>query len=69
MKEKRIGAQAVLEPVVSGVSSGEALTAFLDRPLLTMVRINWETVTWLALLITAFALRLYDVGVRAMSIR
>ncbi|MFN8494178.1 MAG: TIGR03663 family protein [Caldilineaceae bacterium] len=67
MKEKRIVTQAALEPSVGSLSSGEAVGALLDRPLLATVRINWETVTWIGLLIVAFALRIYDVGVRAMS--
>src|SRR5689334_4542265 len=67
MKEKRIGVQAAIEPPVAGLSGSEAFGALLDRPLLATVSINWETVTWIGLIIVAFALRIYNVGVRAMS--
>src|SRR6476646_7149383 len=68
MTEKRMIAKAATEPGVSGMGGGsETLGAWLERPLLTAVRVNWETVTWIVLLVVAFALRIYNVGVRAMN--
>ncbi|MDQ3248089.1 MAG: TIGR03663 family protein, partial [Chloroflexota bacterium] len=67
MKEKRMVAQTATETPGATISGGERLIAFLDRPLLTAVRINWETVAWVVLIAVAFGLRIYDVGVRAMS--
>lgn len=43
-----------------------ALSVF-DRPLLSAVRLNWETVAWAILIISAAVLRLVDLGARAMS--
>ncbi|RIK41937.1 MAG: hypothetical protein DCC55_10415 [Chloroflexi bacterium] len=39
----------------------------LDRPLLASVRLNWEVVAWVGLLVVAAVLRFVDLGVRAMS--
>jgi uncharacterized protein (TIGR03663 family) len=39
----------------------------LDRPLLASVRLNWEVVAWVGLVIVAAVLRFVDLGVRAMS--
>lgn len=44
-----------------------ALARVLDRPLLAAVRLNWELVAWVALIITAAVLRFVNLGVRAMS--
>jgi uncharacterized protein (TIGR03663 family) len=44
-----------------------AASDWFDRPLLTAVRLNWETVAWTLLLIVAAVLRFVDLGVRAMS--
>lgn len=43
------------------------LATFLDRPLATLIPLTWETIAWVALLITAAFLRFVNVGVRAMS--
>ncbi len=68
MKEKPMLTQAATEPAVTGGSgASETLNGLLDRPLLSAVRINWETVTWVGLIVVAFALRVYDLGTRAMS--
>lgn len=41
--------------------------SLLDRPLLTVLRLNWEVAAWTLLLIVAGVLRFVDLGVRAMS--
>ncbi|MEZ4734536.1 MAG: hypothetical protein R3E79_46185 [Caldilineaceae bacterium] len=38
-----------------------------DRPLLSLVRLNWETTAWIVLLVLATTLRFVNVGERAMS--
>jgi uncharacterized protein (TIGR03663 family) len=40
---------------------------FLDRPLADMVKLDWENVAWILLIIVAIATRFYALGVRAMS--
>jgi len=42
-------------------------TPLLDRPLFSLVALNWETTAWVVLLIVATFLRFVDVGERAMS--
>ena len=39
----------------------------LNRPLTSLLVLNWENVAWLLLLIVAAVARFYDVGVRVMS--
>lgn len=51
---------------LSGQREASLATA-LDRPLLANVRINWETLSWIGLLIVAAVLRFVDLGTRAMS--
>lgn len=46
-------------------AAGES--AWLDRSLLSLARINWETIAWAILLIVAAVARFYDLGTRAMS--
>ncbi|NOX63145.1 MAG: TIGR03663 family protein [Chloroflexi bacterium] len=41
--------------------------SFLDSPALLTLRLNWEKIAWIALLLVAFLLRVYDVGARTMS--
>lgn len=41
--------------------------ALFDRPLLSLVRLNWETTAWIVLLVLATTLRFVNVGERAMS--
>lgn len=45
----------------------EGEPSWLDRSVLTLVRINWETVAWTALFIIAAVARFYELGERAMS--
>jgi uncharacterized protein (TIGR03663 family) len=42
-------------------------TSWLDRPLLSAITINWETVLFTAIVILGFASRFYDLGTRVMS--
>jgi len=41
--------------------------SILDSPAILYLRLNWEKIAWIALILLAFALRLYDVGARTMS--
>ncbi len=41
--------------------------SWLDRPLTSLLTLNWELVAWVLLLVITAAARFYDVGVRAMS--
>jgi uncharacterized protein (TIGR03663 family) len=42
-------------------------TSWLDRPLLTAITINWETVLFTVIVIFAVVSRFYDLGTRVMS--
>jgi uncharacterized protein (TIGR03663 family) len=41
--------------------------SWLAQPAWALLRLDWEKLAWIALLIVAFGLRLYDVGARTMS--
>ena len=41
--------------------------SWLDKSVGALVRVNWETVAWVALLLITVVTRFYDVGARAMS--
>ena len=41
--------------------------SLLDSPAILYLRLNWEKIAWIALVILAFILRVYDVGARTMS--
>lgn len=41
--------------------------SWLDRPLTSLLTLNWEVVAWIVLLIITAVARFYDLGVRAMS--
>ena len=41
--------------------------SILDRPAVAALRLNWEKIAWIVLLLLALALRLYDLGARTMS--
>ena len=41
--------------------------SILDSPAVIYLRLNWEKIAWIALVIAAFILRVYDVGARTMS--
>lgn len=49
------------------VVENQAQQSLLDRPVASWLTINVELLLWIALLTVAFLLRLYHVGVRAMS--
>lgn len=53
--------------VVEAKAAQPAEPTLLDRPLLTVVRLNWETTAWIVLLVVASLLRFVNVGERAMS--
>jgi uncharacterized protein (TIGR03663 family) len=63
MNESRLQTAATSDAVM--LTEGE--TSWLDRSVLSMVRINWETVAWVLLFTVAAVARFYDLGVRAMS--
>lgn len=42
-------------------------TSLLDRSLLSLVRVNWETIAWAIIFVVAAIARFYDLGTRAMS--
>ncbi len=44
-----------------------AETTWLDRSVAALVRVNWETVAWVVLLVLAAVSRFYDLGARAMG--
>jgi uncharacterized protein (TIGR03663 family) len=46
---------------------GTTQPSLLDRSVGALVRVNWETVAWAALLVLAVVSRFYDLGARAMS--
>ncbi len=48
-------------------SSSEVSGSFLDIPAVVYLRLNWEKLAWIALVLLAFLLRVYDVGARTMS--
>jgi len=56
-------------PVVEAVESNveEQTTGWLDQPISTMLRLDWENVAWIVLMIIAIVARFYDVGARAMT--
>ncbi len=41
--------------------------SILDSPAISYLQLNWEKLAWLALIIVAFVLRVYDVGVRTIG--
>jgi len=45
----------------------EQTSGWLDRPLSAMVRWDWESMAWIALMLIAAVARFYDVGARAMT--
>lgn len=47
--------------------TAERRSSLLDRPLLGLLQINWETAAWILLLLVAVVSRFYDLGARAMS--
>src|SRR5688500_1757046 len=63
MSDQRIQATSPSEALV--MADGEL--SWLDRSVLSMVRINWETVAWAIIFIVAAVARFYDLGARAMS--
>ncbi len=42
-------------------------SSFLDSPAIIYLRLNWEKIAWILLILLAFVLRVYDVGARAIS--
>jgi uncharacterized protein (TIGR03663 family) len=42
-------------------------TSLLDAPAVLYLRLNWEKLAWIALVLVAFVLRVYDVGVRVIG--
>jgi len=54
-----------VEEVVVDVE--EQTSGWLDRPLSAMVRWDWESMAWIALMLIAAVARFYDVGARAMT--
>ncbi len=42
-------------------------TSILDSPAILYLRLNWEKIAWIALVLIAFIMRVYDVGARTMS--
>jgi len=46
---------------------GPAKPGFLDRPLVSFMRLNWEAAIWIAIFVVSAALRLWMLDVRAMS--
>lgn len=46
---------------------GAGTSSWLDSPVTALLRANWETVLWVALIVTAAVLRLLNLGERAMS--
>lgn len=62
MLQEEIAAQPVPAQPVS-VRQPSAL----ERPLLGLFQLNWETAAWLLLLLLAVVSRFYDLGARAMS--
>ncbi|RUA18096.1 MAG: hypothetical protein DSY55_00885 [Clostridia bacterium] len=44
-----------------------ARTSFLDSPAVLYLRLNWEKIAWITLILIAFALRVYDAGARTIS--
>jgi len=41
--------------------------SFLDSPAVLYLRLNWEKIAWITLILIAFVLRVYDVGARTIS--
>ena len=48
-------------------AQGTAARSFLDSPAILALRLDWEKIAWIVLLFMALALRLFEVGARAMS--
>ncbi len=42
-------------------------TSFLDSPAILYLRLNWEKIAWILLILLALILRVYDVGARTIS--
>ena len=68
MAEKQIYASVDVNTQIADESSvGMAVNNLLDRPLLAGLRLNWEMLAWVLLILIAAVLRFVDVGARAMS--
>jgi hypothetical protein len=49
------------------VDGNAARPGFLDRPLVSFMRLNWETAIWITIFVVSVILRLWMLDVRAMS--
>ena len=49
------------------VDGGGAKPGFLDRPLVSFMRLDWEAAIWIAIFVVSAVLRLWMLDVRAMS--
>lgn len=63
MNERRLQVSTTSDAVM--MADGEA--SWLDRSVMAMVRVNWETVAWIILFVVAAIARFYNLGARAMS--
>lgn len=59
-------AEMAAAPVAAALPPAQP-RALLDRPVLSLVRVNWETVAWVLLFVVGGVARFYHLGVRAMS--
>jgi uncharacterized protein (TIGR03663 family) len=63
MNEQRLQAAGTSDVVVMA----EGDRSWLDRSVLSVVRLNWESVAWILLFVVGAVARFYNLGVRAMS--
>ncbi|HEX7976452.1 MAG TPA: flippase activity-associated protein Agl23, partial [Anaerolineales bacterium] len=54
-------------PTVDNPPLIQKTLSWLDRPLLSVIAVNWETILFAVILIFGIASRFYDVGARVMS--
>ena len=63
MNEQRLQAAGTSDVVMTA----EGDRSWLDRSVLSVIRLNWESVAWILLFVVGAVARFYDLGVRAMS--
>ncbi len=52
---------------MNSTSSTSSTSSLLESPAIAALRLNWEKIAWVSLVLLALILRIYDVGARVMS--
>jgi hypothetical protein len=67
LKGNKTEAQSSMPHPTTSQPGSSSTTSWLDRPLLTSITLNWESLIFAAILILAVITRFYDLGSRVMS--